>query len=62
VLEDVKAFQNPIVCPGAQGLWKVEGKLLEQLIAALNGKTPVLVEVDPRQTGFDFGEREQEKS
>jgi hypothetical protein len=56
VLEDVRAFQKPIACPGAQGLWKVEGKPLEQLIAALTGNESEPVEVDPRQAGFDFGE------
>lgn len=56
VLEDVKALQMPIVCPGAQGLWKVEGKPLEQLIAALTGRSPEAVDVAPRQVLFDFGE------
>jgi hypothetical protein len=57
VLRDVRAFQKPIVCPGAQGLWKVEGQFLEQLIAELNGQTLDTVEDDPRQTVFDFGEQ-----
>lgn len=31
LLDDVTAFKEPVAAKGMQGLWKVEGKLLEQV-------------------------------
>lgn len=37
-LEDVQALARPIVCTGAQRLWNVKGKALEELLEALYGE------------------------
>ena len=55
LLQDVRALNTPIPCVGAQGLWKVEGPLLEALQQALLEEPREPIEVDPRQAAFDFG-------
>ena len=54
LLQDVRAFNTPIPCIGAQGLWKVQGPVLEALQQALLEEPRELIEVDPRQKAFDF--------